>query len=148
MAPESCRVTEPWDQRRKLRRGVKHCAACVETSQGWTTARHLAGGRAEAGCIVGDVVSLPGLLFDKVVAVELNARKESETLEEAPPSFSCRDVELDVHRFLDVPAVGRNLHHHSGLKAERHRCLGRMKVRENTTEHTDKTKYRYDWQKR
>lgn len=68
---------------------------------------------------MGDVVSLPALLFDKVVVVAPDNRKEGETLDKATPSFSSRDVELDVHRFLDVLAIGGYLHHHSGLKAER-----------------------------
>lgn len=137
MALGSGGVTEPRDQLGKLRSRVQHCVAGIETSHGWTAAGHLAGGGAEARCIVGDIISLPVLLFDKVVVVAPDTRKEGEALDKAPPSLSCRDVELDVHRFLDVPAVGGNFHHHSGLKAERDRHSSRMEMRGNESEHTD-----------
>lgn len=116
MALGSGRVTESRDQ---LRSRVQHCVAGIETSRGWTAAGHLAGGGAEDRCIVGEIVSLPALLFDMLVVVAPDTRKEGEALDKAPLSLSCGDVELDMHRFLDAPAVGGNLHHHSGLEAER-----------------------------
>lgn len=127
-------MTEPRDQLGKLRSRVQHCVAGIVTSRSRTAAGHLAGGGAEARCIVGGVVSLPALLLDKVVVVAPDTRKEGEALDKAPPSLSRGDVELDMQRFHDVPAVGGNLHHHSGLKAERRRRLSRTKVRGNETE--------------
>lgn len=113
-------VTEPRDRLGKPRSSVQQGVAGIETSRGGTAGGHLGGGGAEARCIVGDVVCLPALLFDQMAAVAPDSRKEVEALNEAPPSLPGGDVELHLQRFLDVPVVGGNLHHHSGLKAEGH----------------------------
>lgn len=113
-------LTKPLNRLRKPMTSVQQGVAGIETSRNGSTRGRLPGGGTEARCIVGDVVRVPGLLFDRVAAVATDSRKEGEALDEAPPSLPSGDVKLDLQRLPDVSAIGGNLHHHPGLKAEGH----------------------------